>query len=245
MSTFEALEEIGQPGKATDHRALRPAGRQPAAGQRWLSCSRPGSAPRATTRRHGREGRVAHLQRHRVLLRRRGRRLRRLGAGADRHDGAGAVGRADRPDRRLLLVRLPAHRRPPRGPQGRRHRRRRRRAGLLQPGQLLAVRAGAVRRADGPGAGVLLLVADHHRRRGAAGHHRRPALRVLRGAERRPADAQHHAPPEGPVRTCGRGPRSFRSRSAARRCARVGRNRAPNCCPVHTVPAPAPRGISR
>ena len=49
-------------------------------------------------------------------------------------------GGPDRPDRRLLLVRLPPHRRPPGGPQGRRDRRRRRRAGLLQPGELLAVR---------------------------------------------------------------------------------------------------------
>ena len=66
-------------------------------------------------------------------------------------------GGPDRPHRRLLLVRLPPHRRPPGGPQGRRHRRGRRRARLLQPRQLLAVRAGAVRRPDGPGAGLLLL----------------------------------------------------------------------------------------
>ena len=51
---------------------------------------------------------------------------------------------------------------------------------------------------DGPGAGVLVLLADRHRRRRAARHHRRPAVRVLRGAERHPEltlAARPRAPP--------------------------------------------------
>ena len=133
-----------------------------------------------------------------------------LVAGADRHDGAGALRRPHRPDRRLLLVRLPAHRRPARGPQGRRHRRRCRRARVLQPRQLLAVRAGRVRRPHGPGAGVLLLVADPHRRRRAAAS---PSVAcsssTTSGRTPRRADL---APlrPRAPPAIRGRGPRSSR-----------------------------------
>ena len=73
MSTADALEKIGQPGRRDDHPPARPAadtaaqrGQTPVA---ELAAARTPTARR--TRRHGREGRVAHLQHHRGLLRRR------------------------------------------------------------------------------------------------------------------------------------------------------------------------------
>ena len=158
MSTAQALDEIGQPGHATPR--IRSTAGRTANGRRavlrWLS------APARTARHDARGGtavkvEVAHLPGVIAFFCvGRGRRLRHLGAqdAAIGTTGAGAcsggllgiIGG-------VLLVRLPPHRRPPRGPQGRRDRRRRRRAGLLQPGQLLAVRH---RRCPPPSMGLAL-----------------------------------------------------------------------------------------
>ena len=79
--------------------------------------------------------------------------------------------------------------------------------GFFSPGSYwpfaLALSAGT----DGPGAGVLLLVADPHRRRRAADHHRRPAVRVLRRAERPAELTLAPSSPRAPSAPRGRGPR--------------------------------------
>ena len=125
MTTSEALEEIGQPGLAT---ATTPFDRC-----RTATSSRPTVAepahrpePNRLDARGGTAVKVESLIFSIIAL--------FCVAAAvvygfwaqepDRDDGPRAVGRPHRPDRRLLLVRLATHRRPPRGPQGRRDRRR-------------------------------------------------------------------------------------------------------------------------